>query len=378
MPPLPPEEYMRRAFTLALTARGRTRPNPLVGAVVVREGQVVGEGYHARAGAPHAEVMALQAAGEEARGATLYVNLEPCCHYGRTPPCTEAVVQSGITDVYVAIPDPNPQVGGRGIQRLQEAGVRVRLGLLAAEATRLNEYFLKYIQTGRPFVLLKMAMSLDGKIATRTRESQWITGEEARRRVQELRNEVDAVLVGIDTVLADDPQLTVRLPGLDDRQPLRVVVDSAARLPLHARIIAPTTAGQTLLFTGAAASPEKVQALRAHGVEVITLEDVSSRIPLGPVMDTLGKREIMSLMIEGGAEVAAAAVEEGLVDKVVFFVAPRLIGGRDAPSLLGGRGVASLSQAWRVHRLEIERLGSDLLISGYLTEGERSGVHRDH
>ncbi len=378
MSSLSPEDYMRRVFTLAGCARGRTRPNPLVGAVVVKEDRIVGEGYHARAGAAHAEVAALREAGEEARGATLYVNLEPCCHYGRTPPCTETILQSGIAEVYVAIADPNPHVGGKGIHQLREAGVRVTVGLLAEEATHLNEYFLKYIQTGRPFVLLKMAMSLDGKIATRTRESQWITGEEARHRVQELRNEVDAVLVGIGTILADDPLLTVRLPGREDRQPLRVVVDSAARLPLSARLIASSTPGQTLLFTSTAAPQERVHALCARGVEVMTLEGEAARVPLGAVMDALGKREITSVMIEGGAEVAASAVHDGVVDKVLFFVAPLVIGGRDAPSPLGGRGVASLRQAAHVRHLEIEHLGPDLLISGYLSIEEESGVHRNH
>jgi len=358
--------FMRRAFALALLAKGRTSPNPMVGAVLVKEGRVVGEGYHAFAGGDHAEVRALKAASFQAEGATLYVNLEPCCHVGRTPPCTEALIRAGIKKVIASTLDPNPLVSGKGVERLKEAGIEVEVGLLAEEARRLNEAFFAFIATGRPFVILKAASSLDGRIATRAGESRWITGEEARRRVHELRDEVDAVLVGIGTVLKDDPALTVRLGRQGTRNPLRVIVDAYARLPLEAKAL--QDPAKTLVAASREAPGEQVGALRRRGAEVVLLDGQPGQVSLTLLMEELGKRGIVSVMIEGGAEINASALAEGIVDKVLLFLAPLLIGGREAPSAVGGRGIERLSQAIRLKDLRIERLGEDLLIEGYINK----------
>lgn len=359
---------MQRALALALKAKGRTSPNPMVGAVLVKEGRIIGEGYHAFAGADHAEVVALKAAGDEAREATLYLNLEPCCHYGRTPPCTEAIIRAGIKRVVASTFDPNPLVAGKGAERLKAAGIDVEIGLLSEEAKRLNEAFFTLIATGRPFVILKVAASLDGKIATKAGESRWITGEAARKKVHELRDEVDAVLVGIGTVLKDDPLLTVRLDREGTRDPLRVIVDSHARLPLEANVLKDPR--KALVAVSPEAPKERVEALRSRGAEVLLIEGASGKVSLGRLMEELGKRGIVSVMIEGGSEVNASAFHEGIVDKLILFYAPLLIGGKEAPSIVGGSGIEYLPQAIRLKDLRIERLGNDLLIEGYIQKPE--------
>jgi diaminohydroxyphosphoribosylaminopyrimidine deaminase/5-amino-6-(5-phosphoribosylamino)uracil reductase len=357
--------FMVRALELALAGRGRVSPNPMVGAVLVKDGRIVGEGFHARAGAPHAEVVALEAAGEAARGGTLYVTLEPCCHQGRTPPCVPRIVASGVLQVMSATLDPNPQVGGRGLALLREAGLRADVGLLEAEAVRLNEVFFTYMTSGRPFVTLKAAISLDGKIATVTGESRWITGEAARRRVHEMRNEVDAVLVGIGTILRDDPLLTTRLGVPGQRDPVRVIVDNLARLPAKARVINPASAAPTLVVVGPKAPAYKVERLREAGATVLVLEQSARRISLAALMQALVAREITSVLIEGGAEIHASALAEGIVDKVAFFLAPLLIGGKTAPSALGGPGIEKLADAVRLRDVRFTPLGEDLLVEGY-------------
>jgi len=357
--------FMVRALELALAGRGRVSPNPMVGAVLVKDGRIVGEGFHARAGAPHAEVVALEAAGEAARGATLYVTLEPCCHQGRTPPCVPRIVASGVLQVMSATLDPNPQVGGRGLALLREAGLRADVGLLEAEAVRLNEVFFTYMTSGRPFVTLKAAISLDGKIATVTGESRWITGEAARRRVHEMRNEVDAVLVGIGTILRDDPLLTTRLGVPGQRDPVRVIVDNLARLPAKARVINSASAAPTLVAVGPKAPAYKVERLREAGATVLVLEQSARRISLAALMQALVAREITSVLIEGGAEIHASALAEGIVDKVAFFLAPLLIGGKTAPSALGGPGIEKLADAVRLRDVRFTPLGEDLLVEGY-------------
>ena len=357
--------FMVRALELALAGRGRVSPNPMVGAVLVKDGRIVGEGFHARAGAPHAEVVALEAAGEAARGATLYVTLEPCCHQGRTPPCAPRIVASGVLQVMSATLDPNPQVGGRGLALLREAGLRADVGLLEAEAVRLNEVFFTYMTSGRPFVTLKAAISLDGKIATVTGESRWITGEAARRRVHEMRNEVDAVLVGIGTILRDDPLLTTRLGVPGQRDPVRVIVDNLARLPAKARVINSASAAPTLVAVGPKAPAYKVERLREAGATVLVLEQSARRISLAALMQALVAREITSVLIEGGAEIHASALAEGIVDKVAFFLAPLLIGGKTAPSALGGPGIEKLADAVRLRDVRFTPLGEDLLVEGY-------------
>jgi diaminohydroxyphosphoribosylaminopyrimidine deaminase/5-amino-6-(5-phosphoribosylamino)uracil reductase len=358
--------FMARTLELAAAGRGRVSPNPMVGAVLMKEGRIVAEGFHARAGAPHAEVVALEVAGEAAGGATLYVNLEPCCHQGRTPPCAPRIVASGVRRVVAATLDLNPRVAGRGLALLREAGVATEVGVLEAEGVRLNEVFFTYMTSGRPFVTLKAAVSLDGKIATVTGESRWITGEEARRRVHEMRNEVDAVLVGIGTILRDDPLLTTRLGIPGQRDPVRVIVDNLARLPVKARVINPASAALTLVAVGPKAPASKVERLREAGVTVLVLEQSGPRISLAALMQALAAREITSVLIEGGGEIHASALAEGIVDKVAFLLAPILIGGKTAPSALGGPGIEKLADAVRLRDVRFTPLGEDLLVEGYV------------
>ncbi|MEA3345763.1 MAG: bifunctional diaminohydroxyphosphoribosylaminopyrimidine deaminase/5-amino-6-(5-phosphoribosylamino)uracil reductase RibD [Chloroflexota bacterium] len=359
-------DYMAQALELAARARGRTSPNPMVGAVLVKDGEVVGQGFHHQAGEPHAEILALRQAGEQAREATLYVNLEPCCHYGRTPPCTEALIRAGVAEVHMAMEDPNPLVHGRGRAALEAAGIRTFVGEHEAQARQLNETFIKYITTGRPFVTVKFAMSLDGKIATPTGESRWITGKAARRRVHELRDVSDAVCVGVNTVLADDPRLTTRLGKPDVRHPLRVILDSRGRAPLTNRVFDPTLPGETIVATTQAMPTHHRNALEAQGVEVWALpSDGQGRVDLAALLDRLGEREVISLLVEGGGTVLASLFQEELVDKVLAFVAPIIIGGRDAPTPVKGTGVFHLKDAIRLERVSVERAGEDVLIVGY-------------
>ncbi|NPV70491.1 MAG: bifunctional diaminohydroxyphosphoribosylaminopyrimidine deaminase/5-amino-6-(5-phosphoribosylamino)uracil reductase RibD [Firmicutes bacterium] len=358
------EYYMRQALDLAAKARGDTSPNPMVGALVVRDGVVVGSGYHERAGTPHAEIHALRAAGEMAKGATLYVTLEPCCHHGRTPPCVDSVIAAGIKRVVAAMVDPNPKVAGNGLDSLRRAGIEVTVGVLAGQAARLNEVFVKHITTGLPFVLLKMAMTMDGKIATRTGDSRWITGEEARRRVHQLRREYDAVLVGVGTVLEDDPRLTVRL--VDGRDPARVVLDAHARTPPTARIVRNDSRAPAIIVAGERAPESRVRDLRACGAEVWILPESRGRIVWRRLLEELGRRELPSLLIEGGAEVAASALASRIVDKVAFFMAPKIAGGRTAPGPVGGPGILRMADALPVSGVDVQRVGDDILIEGYL------------
>lgn len=365
------EAMMRRALALARQAEGRTSPNPLVGAVLVKDGRIVGEGYHRRAGAPHAEVEALRAAGEAARGATLYVNLEPCAHFGRTPPCAQALIAAGVAEVYYAVPDPNPLVRGKGHAMLAQAGIKVHQGLLAEEATLLNRPFFKYITTGRPFVIAKFAMSLDGKIATRLGESRWITNAASRLQAHRLRNICDAIAVGVGTVLADNPRLTTRLPNEEVRHPLRVVLDSRGRIPTTAQVFSPTLPGHTVLATTKHCPLAYRRRLEAQGVEVWVLpEDTSGRVDLRALLEALARREVMTLLVEGGSELLGAFVQQRLVDRVWAFIAPLLIGGHDAPGPVGGTGVAYLREALRVQNLHYEIQEGDLWVWGeILNEG---------
>lgn len=363
--------YMRRALALACRAEGRTSPNPMVGAVIVKDGRVVGEGYHHRAGEPHAEIEALRAAGDAAHGAMLYVTLEPCAHYGRTPPCTDALIVAGLAEVFYAVGDPNPRVNGKGHAQLEAAGIVVHRGPCEDEARDLNRPFFKHVTTGRPFVTAKFAMSLDGKIATRTGDSRWITNEASRRRGHALRNVTDAILVGAGTVLADDPQLTTRLEADDVHHPVRIIVDSRGRVPLSARVFDPALPGWAVLTTTAAAAPAHCAALTARGVEVWTLpSDGQGRVNLPALLDEIGRRGMLTLLVEGGSELLGAFLAERLVDRVWAFVAPLIIGGREAAGPVGGPGVAKLSQALRLCGLQLEMLDGDLWIRANISEME--------
>ncbi len=366
------KRFMRLALDLAAMGRGRTNPNPMVGAIVVKEGRIMGEGYHQKAGTPHAEVHALKAAGRDARGATIYVTLEPCSHHGRTPPCVDAILKAGIAKVVAAMTDPNPLVAGRGLEKLRRAGVEVVSGVMEAEARRLNEVFLKYITTRKPFVLIKAAMTLDGRIATRSGHSRWITGEQARSYVHQLRDEYDAILVGIGTVLADDPALTTRLVDKSGQDPVRVVVDSEGRLPLEARVLTQESNASTIVAVTRRAPEEKLAQLAAAGAKILVVnEDRLGMVDLNHLMDLLGQREIASVLVEGGAQINSAALAEGIVDKVAMFIAPKLIGGQQAPGPVGGAGVETMDRALRLEQVQVRQFGQDVLIEGYIPEGAR-------
>ncbi|MHB0937383.1 MAG: bifunctional diaminohydroxyphosphoribosylaminopyrimidine deaminase/5-amino-6-(5-phosphoribosylamino)uracil reductase RibD [Armatimonadota bacterium] len=352
--------YLRRA--LALARRGRTSPNPMVGAVVVRDGVVVGEGFHPKAGEPHAEVFALRAAGEQARGATLYVTLEPCAHYGRTPPCADAVLRAGVRRVVIASEDPNPLVAGRGLERLRAAGIEVASGLLHAQEARLNEAWRHWIVTRRPFVTLKLAASLDGKLATRTGDSRWITGEAARHDVHRLRAASDAILTTAATVLADDPALTARLRGA--HQPRRVVVDARLRTSPAAQVYAP--ANRPPLLATLVEDTARLAPYRERGVDVLTLPARDGHVDLPALLAALGEREIVSLMVESGGTFAAALLAAGGVQKLRLYQAPLLIGGETAVPALGGLGVARLADAPRLYNITWKRIGEDFRVEGYL------------
>ncbi len=355
---------MREALTLARRSLGRTSPNPVVGAVLVQGDEVVGRGFHARAGEAHAEVNALREAGPRARGATLYVTLEPCSITGRVGPCTEAILEAGVARVVAALRDPDPRVDGSGFARLRAAGVAVVEGVLAQEARRLNEAYIIHRLTGRPFVALKWAMSLDGKIAARRDARTDISGEAARRYGHELRNTYDAVLVGIGTVLSDDPALTCRLPG--GRNPLRVVLDSRLRIPPTARLLQGEPSARTLVVTSEDAAVARGQALRARGVDVLRLP--GARPSLQELMAELGRRGILSVLIEGGGTIHAAALAEGIAHKIIGLIGPGLIGDKDAPAPVEGAAPLDPSGLLRLRDVTVRPLGEDVAVEGYLPQ----------
>ena len=362
---------MSLALRLAAKGRGKTSPNPMVGALVVKNGRIVGRGYHQGPGQPHAEILALKEAGLRAGGATLYVTLEPCCHLlKRTPPCVPAVVQSGVRQVVVAMADPNPSVKGRGIAALRRAGIMATTGIARENATQLNRAYLHWVRTGRPYVILKAGMTLDGKVATAKGESRWITGPLARRDAHRLRSQVDAVVVGIGTVIQDDPTLTARLsdrprkPAL--RQPLRVVLDSRLRTPPTARVCATQDQAKTLIVTTRRAPRSRRRVLEQAGVEVVSLSTKNGPVSLPALMTMLGKRGITSLLIEGGSTVNAAALRAKLVNHVVLYLAPTLMGGQDAKAVIGGRSPARLAQALALRHMTVRRIGRDVLVEGDL------------
>lgn len=361
------EAYIARALALAERGRGLVSPNPMVGAVVVREGRVVGEGSHEGAGKPHAEVIALREAGEAARGATLYTSLEPCDHFGRTAPCTAAIVEAGVARVISALRDPNPVVDGRGFAKLEAAGIETKSGLLAEEAERQNEAFVKHVRTGLPFVLWKTAASLDGKSASRDGTSRWITGEAARRDVHRLRAWADAIVVGAGTALADDPSLTVRDPDYRGAPPLRVLCDARGRVPATGDLF--DGSAPTLVATTHESPEDRREEWRSAGAEVLEYEFEGGGVPIGALMRNLGKRDVQGVLLEGGPTLAWAAVDEGVVDKVVVYLAPKLIGGDEAPGVLGGRGFAPIASALQLKIFSFDWVGEDLKVEAH--------VHRD-
>ena len=380
-----PTDFMERALSLARQALGIASPNPAVGAVLVKDGRIVGEGFTQPPGGPHAEVVAIRQAGEAARGATLYVTLEPCCHHGRTPPCAEAVLAAGVREVHLSHLDPDPHVDGRGKAELESAGVTVFAGEGEAEARRINEAYLKHRTTGLPFVIAKFAASLDGKIAATSGDSRWVSGPKSRRWAHRQRTLVDAIVVGVRTVLIDDPELTARpepgegarQPDGEPRQPLRVVVDSRGRTPASARVLQ-GPAG-TLVATTDASSEAWRREMRDTGVEVVVLPArptggpaSEGRVDLGELLRLLGSRDILSLLVEGGGELLGGFFDLGLVDKVQAIVAPIIIGGQEAATTVAGRGARRMADALRLRDVTVERLGEDILVVGYTGRKEES------
>jgi diaminohydroxyphosphoribosylaminopyrimidine deaminase / 5-amino-6-(5-phosphoribosylamino)uracil reductase len=361
---------MREALRLAALGRHRTRPNPMVGCVLAKDGRIVGTGYHRQAGGPHAEAFALQEAAEAARGATAYVTLEPCAHHGRTPPCAEALLRAGVNRVVAAMEDPDERVAGRGLQMLREEGVQTEVGLLAAEAEQLNRAWLHWKRSGRPLVTLKAAVTLDGKIACCTGDSRWVTGELARDHVHRSRERSDAILCGVGTVKADNPELTARPAGVSDPQdPLRVVVDSLARTPPTARLLHPEVmarGGKVLIACTKLAPPGRIQALREAGADVVEFEPASGLVPLPGLMAELGRRSVASLLVEGGGQIHWSFLQGRLAHRVMVYIAPKLIGGFQAPGWVGGPGLPKMADAWRLTGTEIIRIGEDLLLEGDL------------
>ncbi|MDP2813189.1 MAG: bifunctional diaminohydroxyphosphoribosylaminopyrimidine deaminase/5-amino-6-(5-phosphoribosylamino)uracil reductase RibD [Erysipelotrichaceae bacterium] len=364
------EYFMEIALNLAELGRGYTSPNPLVGAVIVKDGRIIGSGYHQKYGDWHAEIHALNSVRESLEDATMYVTLEPCSHHGKTPPCCEAVVKSGIKKVVVATIDPNPLVSGRGIEYLRNHGVEVITDVLGQRSVRMNEIFNKYVTNKKPFVLVKAAMTLDGKIATVKLDSKWISSDKSRMRVQQLRKQFRSILVGVGTVIADDPSLTCRLDE-DVIQPLRIIVDTHGRIPLHSRVLNDEFCGNTLIVMKDSVDHDLRLRIEEKGVKTLLLKLHEGKIDLHYLMEQLGEMGIDSVLIEGGSEIIASSLSANIVDKVMFFIAPKIIGGRLAKSVVGGDGVDLMKDALVIDELACEMVGGDMVATGYIKGGHR-------
>ena len=354
------EIYMRKAIRLARTAWGLTSPNPVVGAVIVKGAKIVGSGYHKRCGMPHAEINALKEAGPKAKGATLYVTLEPCDHFGRTPPCTDAVIKSGIKKVVMGMKDPNPVNNGKGIKKLRANGIKTVIGVLEKDATRINRPFIKFITKNIPYVTVKVAGSLDGKIATRSGDSKWITSEDSRRYVHRLRGRVDAVVVGVNTVIKDNPMLISRASGA--RQPSRIIVDSRLKTPLSSRLFSNIEISPLIIATTKNISGRKRMPYEKKGARILSLKAKGSRVDLKALLKALAGMEMTHLLVEGGGELIWSFIEEGLVDEFLFFMAPKIIGGKDAVTAVEGNGFGRIKEAVVLKNLKIKHFKEDILI----------------
>lgn len=356
------EKYMRLAMQLAGNAIGRTSPNPLVGAVIVKDNRVVGCGWHRKAGTPHAEVHALNQAGELAQGADVYVTLEPCAHYGKTPPCAKALVEAKVKNVYGGLLDVNPKVAGKGFKILEDAGIHVEYGFLQDELRKQNEVFFKWIEHKKPFIVLKAAMTLDGKIATATGQSKWITNETSRAYGYKLRDIYDGIMVGINTVIEDNPMLTARVDG--GKNPIRIVVDSSLKIDINANVVQDKLA-KTIIATTDKANKDKILKLQAQDVDVIVVDkDENDKVDIEKLLDILGQQNICSILVEGGATLSGSFVAKKLVDKVYFFIAPKIIGGKEAKTPVAGTGILNLQEALALKDIQIEKLEEDVLIIG--------------
>lgn len=356
------EKYMRLAMQLAGNAIGRTSPNPLVGAVIVKDNRVVGCGWHRKAGTPHAEVHALNQAGELAQGADVYVTLEPCAHYGKTPPCAKALVEAKVKNVYGGLLDVNPKVAGKGFKILEDAGIHVEYGFLQDELRKQNEVFFKWIEHKKPFIVLKAAMTLDGKIATATGQSKWITNQTSRAYGYKLRDIYDGIMVGINTVIEDNPMLTARVDG--GKNPIRIVVDSSLKIDINANVVQDKSA-KTIIATTDKADKDKILKLQAQDIDVIVVDkDENDKVDIEKLLDILGQQNICSILVEGGATLSGSFVAKKLVDKVYFFIAPKIIGGKEAKTPVSGTGILNLQEALTLKDIKIEKLEEDILIIG--------------
>ena len=364
-------KYMERALLLAERGAGKTAPNPMVGAVLVRDGRILGEGWHENCGQAHAEVNAIKHAKESVKDATVYVNLEPCCHYGRTPPCTELLIKSGVSRVVIGSLDPNPLVAGKGVKQLREAGIQVTEGVLETESLQLNEVFFHWIKTGRPFVIAKSAVSLDGKTACVTGESKWVTGDAARNDVQWLRSRYSAIMVGVGTVLQDDPQLTCRLEG--GRNPARIILDSCLRIPIESKVLTDQKQNPTWIACTERASPEAVKRIEALGAHVLLCKSSGGHVDLHDLLEKLSSASIDSILLEGGGQVNGAAFTSGIVNKVVIYMAPKVFGGKGATTFAEGIGVSRPEQAHTLRFDAVEQIGDDLKITAYAKRREEEG-----
>lgn len=369
-------EMMKRALELSKKGAGYTSPNPLVGAVIVKNGRIIGEGFHEIYGHEHAEVNAFKNATEDVKGADMYVTLEPCSHYGKTPPCANAIVENGIKRVFICLEDPNPKVSGQGIKILEENGIEVITGVLEEEGKKINEIFLKYITTRLPFCILKTAMTLDGKIATVSGDSKWITGEESRKYVHEIRHRVSGIIAGVGTILADDPMLTTRLEKRKGLDPVRIIADSAARIPLDAKVLNLKSEAPTIIAVTEKAEKDKINALKAKGAEIIATPTKDGKVDLNFLMNELGRRKIDSVLLEGGGTLNYSALKCGIVDKIIAFIAPKIIGGDKAKSPVEGEGLKHMCDAFLLEKPNFRRFGDDIMIEGYLKKEGNTDVHR--
>lgn len=358
------EKFMKMAIELAKKGKGKVNPNPLVGAVIVKNGEIIGQGYHSKYGGNHAEIEAINNATDDVKGATIYVTLEPCFHYGKTPPCVDKLISSGISKVVIGHLDPNPLVSGKSIEKLKSLGIEVKVGVLEEECLKLNEVFIKYIKTKLPFVVLKSGVSLDGKIATKTGESKWITGATSRAKVNELRNELRGIMVGVNTVIIDDPTLNCNIHG--GRNPIRIILDSNLRIPLDSKILKTAYKYETIIATTKNIDLNKKALVEELKAKVITIDSINNKVDLNKLMIKLGEMKIDSILLEGGGEVNYSALEAGIIDKLMLFMAPVIIGGKESKTFVEGKGIDLLTNSFKASNLKIEYLGEDILITSYI------------
>lgn len=361
------EHFMKRALKIAEKGWGKTNPNPLVGAVIVKDNEIIAEGFHKALGCAHAEVAALKSACADVRGSTLYVNLEPCSHYGRTPPCVKAIIDSGIKNVVVGMVDPNPKVSGNGIKMLKDADINVTVGVMQSEAEKLNEIFINYITRHKPFVIMKAAMTLDGKIASVAGDSKWVSNEFSRNYVHLIRDRVSSIMVGINTVVKDNPSLTARLESKECTDPVRIIVDSKGRIPLDSNVIQTKTKAGTIIATTALIDKTKENQLIENNVRIIKTAGSNGNVDLRVLMGELYKLEIDSVLLEGGGTLNYSALEAGIVDKVMFFISPKIVGGKDAVSPVEGAGIDLIKNALKIKDINLTQFDDDILIEGYIS-----------